>query len=236
MNAGWIKLHRKARENFLYKTSKPLTRREAWEDMLMDVNTQDSFCLIGNEKIECKRGQSLVSLDHWAKRFNWDKSRVRRFFNLLKENGMILSENLRKTTRITISNYELYQGDRRTDDTQMTRKRHVNDMQMTPTKEDKKREEEKKSTVDRFEAFWDAYSKKTGREKCLDRFSELSDSEIEKILTHVPRYVESTPEVQYRKNPLTYINGKHWEDEIISPNTKQNQSNRTIDGKIKLSI
>jgi len=37
-------------------------------------------------------------------------------------------------------------------------------------------------------------------------------------MEHVPKYVESTPDKNYRKNALTYINGKHWQDEIIKRN------------------
>lgn len=29
----------------------------------------------------------------------------------------------------------------------------------------------------------------------------------------MPRYVAATPERRYRKNPLTYLNGKCWQDE-----------------------
>jgi hypothetical protein len=36
-------------------------------------------------------------------------------------------------------------------------------------------------------------------------------------------YVLANPETQYRKNPLTYLNGRCWEDEIIEQQkTKQN--------------
>ena len=36
--------------------------------------------------------------------------------------------------------------------------------------------------------------------------------EIETILKVVDTYVNSTPDVQFRKNPLTWLNGQCWKD------------------------
>lgn len=77
----------------------------------------------------------------------------------------------------------------------------------------------------RFNLFWNAYDKKTGKTKVKQKFDKLKEQEIVKIMEHVPKYVDSTPDKNYRKDPLTYLNGKHWEDEIIqrtnnlTPNT-----------------
>lgn len=68
-----------------------------------------------------------------------------------------------------------------------------------------------------FEQFWNAYAKKTGRPACETKFRKLRAEDRALILERVPAYVASTPEVKYRKNPLTYLNGRHWEDEIPSP-------------------
>ncbi|MBN2215014.1 MAG: hypothetical protein JW723_12300 [Bacteroidales bacterium] len=140
---GWVQLHRKSWDNFLYKERRAHTRREAWEDIIVFVNHKDSFVLIGNEKIECKRGQSIQSLDSWAKIFNWSKSKVRRFFSLLSKEEMIVVENLQKTTRITVCNYEYYQRKRNADETQVKRKRNASDTKQK-LKNDKNVKNEKK--------------------------------------------------------------------------------------------
>ena len=67
----------------------------------------------------------------------------------------------------------------------------------------------------RFNLFWSAYDKKTGKTKVKQKFDKLKEQEIVKIMEHVPKYVDSTPDKNFRKDPLTYLNGKHWEDEII---------------------
>jgi uncharacterized protein YdaU (DUF1376 family) len=73
-----------------------------------------------------------------------------------------------------------------------------------------------------FDVFWEKYNKKQDSKKCFDKWLKLSDNEINAALDKVDEYVHSTPDVQFRKNPLTWLNGKCWEDEIIIPtlNTK----------------
>ena len=68
-----------------------------------------------------------------------------------------------------------------------------------------------------FDVFWDKYEKKQDSKKCLEKWMKLSDKEINAALDKVEAYVKSTPDVTYRKNPLTWLNGKCWEDEIITP-------------------
>lgn len=69
----------------------------------------------------------------------------------------------------------------------------------------------------RFEEFWDLYSKKTSRAKCEVKFKKLSEKEIDKIFESLPKYVKSTPDKKYRKDPCTWLNGKCWNDEVDSP-------------------
>jgi len=66
-----------------------------------------------------------------------------------------------------------------------------------------------------FEEFWELYGKKVGRFNCQKKYSKLTHQERMAIFEHVPRYVESTPDITFRKNPQTYLNGRCWEDEVI---------------------
>lgn len=73
----------------------------------------------------------------------------------------------------------------------------------------------KESKEESFERFWNLYDKKKDRVKCLKAFEKI-DIEIEVILKSVSEYVNSTPELKYRKNPLTWLNGRCWEDELTT--------------------
>jgi len=66
-----------------------------------------------------------------------------------------------------------------------------------------------------FSDFWQAYGKKEDKHKCEQRWNTLTAAEREAALAHIPGYVAATPEKRYRKNPLTYLNGKCWQDEEL---------------------
>lgn len=70
------------------------------------------------------------------------------------------------------------------------------------------------NTDNRFEQWWNLYDKKVGKAKTLQKWQRLKGSERDKCLEVVKDYVKATPEEKYRKHPLTYLNGKHWEDEL----------------------
>lgn len=134
---GWIKLHRKSLDHWLYKEGRPHTKREAWEDLLLLCNHDDKKVLIINELIECKRGQSLMSLKSWAKQFKWTIQNVRTFFKLLKNDSMIVVEGLGKSTRVTICNYDIYQENQQASNKQTTNKQQTSNKQVTTNKNDK---------------------------------------------------------------------------------------------------
>lgn len=90
--------------------------------------------------------------------------------------------------------------------------------------EEKRREEkrEDKELIYSFDEFWKTYNKSTDKKKCSDKFYKLSVEDLEGIKLNLPKYILSTPDVQYRKNPLTWLNGKCWNDEVSTPQQEQN--------------
>lgn len=82
---------------------------------------------------------------------------------------------------------------------------------------EEKEEKKKKANqnIITFDWFWNAYGKKTDTAKCREKFHKLTEEEALLIRDNLPKYIKSTPDVQYRKNPLTYLNGKCWLDEIV---------------------
>lgn len=141
--SGWIKLHRSIVDHWLYTEKRTFSKFEAWNDILLMVNFTDAKAIIKGKLYDVKRGQSIMSLDSWGKRWNWDKSRVRRFMNSLQKDNMIVLQGDNITTRLTVCKYETYQGERHTNDTQTTHKRTSNEHQTTPIEEGKESKEEK---------------------------------------------------------------------------------------------
>ena len=65
-----------------------------------------------------------------------------------------------------------------------------------------------------FNEFWILYNKKIDKKKVEAKWSKLKESDKKMILLKLPAYIKATPDIKYRKNALTYLNGESWNDEI----------------------
>lgn len=66
-----------------------------------------------------------------------------------------------------------------------------------------------------FERFWDLYDKKRNKAKTKGIWKKLPKKDREAAMLAVQAYVASTPDVKYRCDPTTWLNGRRWEDDII---------------------
>lgn len=65
-----------------------------------------------------------------------------------------------------------------------------------------------------FEMFWENYNKKQGRSQCEKKFNKLDPKIIELVILKAKEYESTISDKQYQKLPLTWLNGKNWEDEL----------------------
>ncbi len=65
------------------------------------------------------------------------------------------------------------------------------------------------------------YDKPTYKQNCHTKWRKLNEHDKELIFHRLPAYVAATPERQFRKNPLTYINRKIWLDDFIPEQFKK---------------
>ena len=72
-----------------------------------------------------------------------------------------------------------------------------------------------KNDVIEFDEFWNAYGKKVDTAKCKSKWLKLTHEQHTEIMANVFDYVAANNDKQYRKNPLTYLNGQCWLDEIV---------------------
>lgn len=70
-----------------------------------------------------------------------------------------------------------------------------------------------------FEDFWNLYDHKKDVKVARQKWALLTQKEKEAIMEHLPKYILSTPNKEFRKYPATYINHKSWNNEITT-NTK----------------
>ena len=82
----------------------------------------------------------------------------------------------------------------------------------------------KKNIVDdRFEKFWEMYNKEVAKDKCYSEWKYINAIDKDKILKALPPYIQSTPEIQYRKNPFKYLKEKAWLDVVIPFENKRKE-------------
>jgi len=210
---GWISLHRKIQEHWLFPTNRPFTEFEAWIDILMEVNHDEKKCNIGNQLYHIKVGESLKSLDTWSKRWNWNKSKTRRFFTLLQKDKMIEVKNEIKTTRLIVCNYGSYQNIRNADETQMKRKRNADETHLTPNNNINNYNNENKIE---FDVFWNLYDKKISKPKCEVKWNKLNYDTQKKIIDFLPKFKKNIPDKQFQPYPETFLNQQRWLDEITT--------------------
>ena len=106
--SGWISIHRKIQEHWLWQ-EKPFDKKSAWIDLLLMANYQDNKFLLGNELVEIKRGSFITSELKLMNKWGWSKSKVRNFLSLLEGDGMLIKKADTKKTTITIVNYDSWQ-------------------------------------------------------------------------------------------------------------------------------
>lgn len=135
---GWISLHRKITDHWLYQEKRVFSKFEAWIDILLEVNHAEAKLLIQNTLFVIKKGQSINSLETWSKRWNWNKSMTRRFLKTLEQDEMVKLRNEYKTTRLTVCKFEDYQDKRNADETELKRNRNASETQATPNNNDNK--------------------------------------------------------------------------------------------------
>ena len=227
---GWIKVYRKIQDHWLYENKRPKTKLEAWIHILLTVNFKESKMLTRGVIYDCKRGQSLFSLQTWAKEFNWSVQSVRTFFNQLEKDEMIHTEGLQYTTRLTVCNYESYQDE--STDEQQTNNTPLTDGQQTANKPLTTIEERKKEKNDKelilFDSFRIKYpGTKRGNETEFENFQKKHkdwkvvlpnlEYKLERIIALRVKKKQSGEWIPEWKNLQTWINQRCWEEEVEQP-------------------
>ena len=107
----FLKLDRQIGSSAIWNDGTPFDKAHAWMDLLLYVNYIPKNRMFGNTIVHVKRGQTVTSDNFLAHRWNWSRSRVRRFLEMLEADNMIRLERTSYGTWISIVNYTKYQGE-----------------------------------------------------------------------------------------------------------------------------
>ena len=182
---GWIKLHRKIQDHWLYNEKRKFSKYEAWLDLLLMANHQDRDVLIDNEISEVKKGDLITSIRTLCERWEWSNTKVKNFLELLQKDSMISYKSDTKKTVITIVKYGVYHD---SDSEKTYQKHHENDTETHQKhtnknlriKELEEEEEEEEATENPFKIYEENFGilKPILRESFIAWCDDLSDEVV----------------------------------------------------------
>ena len=108
LSSGWIKLHRKILDCFIWQ-DKPYDKARAWIDLLLIAMHHDKKMLIDDEVVIIQRGSFMTSIVKLADRWGWSRNKVVRYLDMLESEQMLNTKRTPKGTLITIVKYDDYQ-------------------------------------------------------------------------------------------------------------------------------
>lgn len=71
-----------------------------------------------------------------------------------------------------------------------------------------------------FTEFWNRYGKKVGKKETITAWAKLTMDEKYEALGAVDDWVKAKPDPQYRKDPVRFLKGRHWEDVLPTGDTE----------------
>ena len=108
---GWISLHRRLLDHWIFQNDKYL---KAWIWFLLRANHTQSKILMGADLITIERGEFITSLYKICEATGLTNQNARTFIKLLENDKMVNKQTTIKLTKITILNYDSYQQDQQT--------------------------------------------------------------------------------------------------------------------------
>ena len=175
MSKGYIKIHRQIQDCWIWNTGK-FDKRSAWIDLLMSANHREVKMLYDGKLQEIQRGQFITSIKSLAERWEWSKSTVFEFLNILASDGMLNKESDSKRTLITITNYDKYQiaetldeNKSKTNRKQIETNNNINNN--TLSNDNVYNAQTSAPYSAHFEEFWKCYQKKNDKARAYEQYN-----------------------------------------------------------------
>lgn len=162
--------------------------------VLTHVNYSTTTCRMNDCTFECHRGESVLSIAHWAEIFGWQRSRTRYFFNKMCDNGIIEKLPNPHTTHIRVPGYDQLVG------------------------RDKREAACNEAGGVTFGAFWKKYHEVTQRQRinigrARREWKKLSAHERNTALAKIDEYYDNLKDIKYCKQAASYLADKAFLDE-----------------------
>jgi len=107
---GYVSLHRRLLQHWLWPSGRAYTECEAWLWLLMNAAYATHTTYLHGKKITVNRGDLMTSERKLSGVFGWGRRRVGQFLEMLEHDGMIATDGWgTKWSMLKISNYSSFQ-------------------------------------------------------------------------------------------------------------------------------
>jgi hypothetical protein len=220
---GWIKVYRKLRQSFVWTDANQL---KLWLLILMKASHSGNKFLFNGKEIAVSSGQLVTGRDALASEFNDGVTRdhqivartLWRWLKLFEKEGMLSIKSTSKYSVITVVNWVAYQSD----DQQVSISRPSSVHQLSTIKNAKNAKNSTPSSdvlIDRFNALWQLYPKKQGKQNAFKSYKKAIKDGItdDRIKTGIEAYIryltKEQTDPQYIKQGSSFFNQRSWEDD-----------------------
>ena len=204
--SGYIKVNRGLLSHrSLQKKDRSLCEIGAFLWLLLEASFKDRDFDIKWQKIQLKRGQLCCSISYMAKAFNWNRAKVQRFLDKLKDHGTILSNTPVDTPSdtpniITICHYDDYQDmpNDTPNDNKQNKLIRIND-----------------KNVDDFIYIWSKLRAKRGSKKvALQKYNKIKHKvDKDTLVEKYNQIVKKASSFEFIPHFSTFLSQERWLDE-----------------------
>ena len=199
LKLGYILLPKAMLNEAFAMTNYEFSDFEALMMILTKVNYRDAVANIRGCKINCLRGDTIISFEKWGSIFHWKRHKTREFFTRMEKMNLlrIMPTEKHNCFIIRVVNYDLWAS--------------------KPTGD---WEEKRTKSEEMFEKFWDEYHEVTQTRKrsigaARREWGKLQESERKMAIKNIYPYYMGLDDIRFIKLGSNYLRDKSFlNDEI----------------------
>lgn len=242
-------------ESDYWRQSRTYNDCEAVLDIISQVRFEASehSARIGGREVTWSQAQWPASVRFLAARWHWTEWRVRTFLSGLRRKGIIETADDQGVNMITLKKYLIFKSEETHTPSHTLNKLEIGELVEKLTQQLTQQDAVSHSTHTKhnngninkdsslrsestlfdmeeefpFKDFWELYDKKVGKSDCQKVYAKISLKDRKAIFEYLPKYIQAQPVKQFRKNPLSFLRQRSWEDEIITRKRNETTSAST---------
>ena len=242
-------------ESDYWRQSRTYNDCEALLDIINQVRFEASehTARIGGREVTWGQAQWPASVRFLAARWHWTDWRVRTFLSGLRRKGIIETTDDQGVNMITLKKYLILKTEETHTPTHTLNDVEISELAKKLTQQITQQEagshtahtKHNNGNINKdsslrsestlfdmeeefpFKDFWELYDKKVGKSDCQKVYAKISLKDRKAIFDYLPKYIQAQPVKQFRKNPLSFLHQRSWEDEIIIRNRNETTSAST---------